>query len=336
MSHVCKQVNFIFSCKCCLSKLCSDLCLIEHMKEKHKDQILLSKDLNLKIKSDFIKEGIIVKEAIQNPYFNFDQFKRINNKILGSGSFGDVYIMKNINDDKLFAVKQLDKKRIIEFGLNEDIIQREIKYHMSLVHPHIVKLFSFHEDKSSFFLILEYLEGGSLFSFMQENDKKENKENINNNIKNSNNNNCNEAKAFKYFIQVASSIQFLHDNNLIHRDIKPENCLLDLNKEIKICDFGWTVNSLEGSRSTFCGTYEYMAPEMIKESPYDLTVDAWSLGVMLYELVHGYSPFRAKLNKNGKENTIEIMQNIIKFNFKIEKRLSLELKDLITSKIIIL
>jgi serine/threonine protein kinase len=103
-----------------------------------------------------------------------------------------------------------------------------------------------------------------------------------------------EKTAFHYFIQTSSAVLFLHENNLVHRDLKPENILVDENNNIKLCDFGWCVELSMGNRVTFCGTYEYMAPEIIKEKPYNQGIDVWSLGILLYELCHGYSPFRVK------------------------------------------
>lgn len=76
---------------------------------------------------------------------------------------------------------------------------------------------------------------------------------------------------------------------MIHWDIKPENILLDKNFDVKICDFGWSVKMKK--RSTFCGTYEYMAPEIFRNHKYSKEVDIWSLGILLFEMFHKYSPF---------------------------------------------
>ena len=144
-------------------------------------------------------------------------------------------------------------------------------------------------------------------------------------------NGMSEIEAFKYFIDTASAVNFLHENNLVHRDLKPENLLIDENGKVKLCDFGWCVELNNGTRNTFCGTFEYMAPEIINESPYDGSIDVWSLGVLLYELIHGYSPFRAKKIKNKDQEYMEIFRNIVDLNFKIEKDISVDCIDLIKS-----
>jgi len=166
-------------------------------------------------------------------------------KIIGSGAFGDVYLVKNILDGKLFAIKQLNKERIKENGIHNNIVYREINTHFRLIHKNICRLFDYYEDKEAFYLIIEYIDNGTLFNKIQKS------------------NGLSEEKALKYFIQVSSAIFFLHENKLIHRDIKPENCLIDKNDNVKLCDFGWTVEITKGERVTFCGTYEYMAPEII-------------------------------------------------------------------------
>ena len=138
-----------------------------------------------------------------------------------------------------------------------------------------------------------------------------------------------EKTAFHYFIQTCSAIQYLHSIDLVHRDLKPENLLIDELNNVKLCDFGWCVKLDENPRNTFCGTYEYMAPEVVKEEPYSKAIDVWSIGVLLYELLHGYSPFRAR--SKGPDLHKEIFNNITKYKFKIEKILTGSCKDLINS-----
>lgn len=102
---------------------------------------------------------------------------------------------------------------------------------------------------------------------------------------------------------MVEAIEYLHKNDTLHRDIKPENILLDNKFNAKLCDFGWYWFKLgvlkiliwKGNnfylRNTFCGTYEYMSPEVAAKENYNENVDVWSLGILLYELLHGYTPF---------------------------------------------
>ena len=111
-------------------------------------------------------------------------------------------------------------------------------------------------------------------------------------------NGLDEFQAYQYFIQTVNAVHFLHQNNIIHRDIKPENILLGENGLVKLCDFGWAKELTINKRSTFCGTMEYMAPEIVESEKYDFSVDVWSLGILLYELIMGHSPFRAERDAN--------------------------------------
>ena len=95
---------------------------------------------------------------------------------------------------------------------------------------------------------------------------------------------------------MVNAIYFLHQNNYIHRDIKPENILLFENDVAKLCDFGWCVEFKDEPRNTFCGTTEYMAPEMLNQKKYGKEIDVWSLGILLYEMLHGHSPFKPDKN----------------------------------------
>ena len=87
-------------------------------------------------------------------------------------------------------------------------------------------------------------------------------------------------------------IDYLHKKSVIHRDLKPENLLIDKDGNIKLCDFGWSAESSSfEKRTTFCGTVDYLAPEMIKNQPHDHSLDIWCTGILLFELLHGYAPF---------------------------------------------
>jgi serine/threonine protein kinase len=103
-----------------------------------------------------------------------------------------------------------------------------------------------------------------------------------------------ESDAFIYFFQTCLGIDYIQKRGIIHRDLKPENLLLDDKGNIKLCDFGWSAEANHKARTTFCGTIEYMAPEMLKNKPYTKKLDNWCLGVLLFELLHGYPPFNGR------------------------------------------
>ena len=267
------------------------------------------------IKSPFIVKGEFkLNTKLENKDYllsNFTMMKdsNFNNYSIGKGAFGEIFLIKQKSNGKLYALKQINKKKVIENGASLEIIKREISIHIRITHPYIVKLYSTSEDDKNYNMIMDYIPNGTLFSLIQKlHGLKEN-------------------DAFKYFIQVVSAIQFLHYNGLAHRDIKPENILLDDNKNVKLCDFGWCVDISKGERMTFCGTYEYMAPEIVNEQYYDYGIDIWSLGVLLYEMIHGFSPFRA--HNNTKDAMKELFNNITHIKLEFHKDISKECKDLI-------
>ena len=288
---------------------CINISDINRIKNKTKSNItspyLIRGKLNKKINYDTkysLNNFILIKD-------NKDEIKTI-----GSGSFGKVYLSKNILDNKIYAIKHMDKNKLIKLLHSLKGIYHEIDIQSRIEHENIIKILYAYEDKENFDLVMEYAQNGNLFHYIRKN------------------NGLNELQSFQLFIQVVNAVHFLHKNDLIHRDIKPENILLFNNENdtnnflVKLCDFGWCVKLDGGTRKTFCGTTEYMSPELIEHRGYNKEIDVWSLGILLYEMIHGYSPFRP--NK-PKFNEKDVFENIKRHNLKFGKKVSERCKSLI-------
>ena len=307
------KIKLLFYCSLCRNQFCSTNCLINHITKNHSKKIITSKNYSLLNQNDVItkissnNQGYIIN---MKPYiltkeeFNLFVILTINNSEyqIGSGAFSKVYLGKHIPTNELYAIKKIIKKEIKTKIDSIEIIKREIEFHSKLYHKNITHLIATYENEENIYIILEYSNRGDLYKLIKK--KKLTEEKI----------------CFNYFIQVLNAVLFLHENNLIHRDIKPENILLNEKNEIKLCDFGCCAESGIGNRTTFCGTYEYMAPEILKESSYNNSVDVWSLGILLFELSHGYTPFNKKYN--GKKNQDLVFKDIIKNNFDFKKNMN--------------
>ena len=321
-------------CLLCEEYFCSKKCMEVHItsshnKEKSLNEKKTNNNLNNKKKSNshiekktekeknihspYIIQGILNIKRTYDEKYNLNNFVKIteNGKpiIIGGGSFGQVYLVKNKINKKLYAIKHMEKKLLSEKLNNLDGIYKEIYIQSRIDHPNILPILFVSETVSDFDLVLEYAPYGSLFYFIRKNKR------------------LNEPLTFSLYIQVVNAVYFLHKNNLIHRDIKPENILIFNNNIIKLCDFGWCAKLEEGQqRVTFCGTTEYMSPELINHEEYSKEIDVWSLGVLLYEMVHGYSPFRPDKPKFQPK---DVIQNIRRHNLKFSKKVSEECKELI-------
>jgi len=226
-------------------------------------------------------------------------------KPLGKGKFGRVYLAREKKSKYIVALKMLYKKEMADCGMEKQV-QREIEIQSHLRHPNILSMFGYFYDDTRIFLILEYAAQGELFKKLR------------------NESSFTESLSAKYIKEVALALQYCHSKHVIHRDIKPENILIGLRGELKIADFGWSVHAPSSRRETFCGTLDYLPPELVNSVPYDEKVDVWALGILLYEFLTGETPFIAKT----KEGTYKKI-NENKLQWPRSKNLSPEAKDLI-------
>ena len=320
-----KIIRSIKYCNNCRKLFCSETCLRHHIytyhfNEQHKKQSndkIIDNNNNLEISSNFsspylTKGSMTIGKVIYDNTYSLKNFKPyIENgkeKIIGTGSYGKVFLAINKIDKKYYAIKHMKKKNLFKALKTLKGIYAEIDIQSRINHPNIVKLLYVKENKDTFDLVMEYAKYGNLFFYIKRKSY------------------LSEEKSFKYFIQIVNAIYFLHKNDLIHRDIKPENILMFENDVVKLCDFGWCTRLEGGQRITFCGTVEYMSPEMVNKEEYNKEIDIWSLGILLYEMIHGHSPF--KPNK-PKFNIWDVISNIKIQNLKFNNDISGECKELI-------
>ena len=202
-------------------------------------------------------------------------FESLEDKSIGKGGFGSVWKVRHKITRQIFAIKVINKDSIVKQNMVEQT-NREIEIMYKLDHPHIIKLYSHFEDDEDFCLIMQIASKGQLYSVIKRLKR------------------LDQRTAAQYMRETISAIKYLHTRNppIIHRDIKPENILLDQDGRCKLADFGWS-NFDDGrkNRETYCGTPEYLAPEMVTKSGHDESVDIWALGVLLFEMLTGRTPF---------------------------------------------
>ncbi|KAJ7400258.1 Serine/threonine-protein kinase Sgk2 [Pitangus sulphuratus] len=199
-------------------------------------------------------------------------------KVIGKGSFGKVLLAKRKCDGTFYAVKVLHKKTILKKKEQNHIMAERNVLLKNVKHPFLVGLHYSFQTSEKLYFVLDYVNGGELFFHLQRE-------------------RCfREPRARFYAAEVASAIGYLHSLNIIYRDLKPENILLDCQGHIVLTDFGLCKEGMEQEEttSTFCGTPEYLAPEVLKKQPYDRTVDWWCLGAVLYEMLFGLPPFYSR------------------------------------------
>lgn len=229
-------------------------------------------------------------------------------RTLGEGNFGKVKYARNVDTGGHYAVKILDKSRIIDLHIT-DQIKREIGTLKILKHPNVVRLYEVLASKSKICMIMELVTGGELFDRIANKGK------------------LPEVYGRKLFQQLIDGVSYCHDKGVYHRDLKLENILLDAKGNLKISDFGLSALPQhlrdDGLLHTTCGSPNYVAPEILANRGYDgATSDIWSCGVILYVILTGQLPFDDR-------NLAVLYQKIFKGEAQIPKWLSPGAKKLI-------
>nr|XP_019567969.1 PREDICTED: ribosomal protein S6 kinase alpha-2 [Rhinolophus sinicus] len=228
-------------------------------------------------------------------------------KVLGQGSYGKVFLVRKIKGSdagQLYAMKVLKKATLKVRDRVRSKMERDILAEVN--HPFIVKLHYAFQTEGKLYLILDFLRGGDLFTRLS-------KEVM-----------FTEEDVKFYLAELALALDHLHSLGIIYRDLKPENILLDEEGHIKITDFGLSKEAIDHDKRaySFCGTIEYMAPEVVNRRGHTQSADWWSFGVLMFEMLTGSLPFQGKDRK-------ETMALILKAKLGMPQFLSMEAQSLL-------
>ena len=228
-------------------------------------------------------------------------------KELGAGSFGRVLLVQHKITQAKYAIKAIDKRNKANIQ-EKPYFRREIEIMYRVHHPNVVKLFGHFEDNNYCYFIMEYIAGGNIYALVPRSRS------------------ISTQQKVSIMKDVISAVYFLHHMHpkIVHRDIKPENVLLDKGTIAKLTDFGWS-NYMQGDikRTTVCGTPVYLAPEIINNQGHDEHVDIWCIGVLLFELMAGFSPWQG-------EDVQTIRYNISRLKIRWPRDMDPDAMDLIS------
>lgn len=269
------------------------------------------------------KGGEETQEKAKNPhitYYNEEQYKQFIGqarvtggkyslqdfqilRTLGTGSFGRVHLIRSRHNGRYYAMKVLKKEIVVRLKQVEHTNDERLM--LSIVtHPFIIRMWGTFQDAQQIFMIMDYIEGGELFSLLRKSQRFPN------------------PVAKFYAAEVCLALEYLHSKDIIYRDLKPENILLDKNGHVKITDFGFA-KYVPDVTYTLCGTPDYIAPEVVSTKPYNKSIDWWSFGILIYEMLAGYTPFYDS-------NTMKTYEKILNAELRFPPFFNDDVKDLLS------
>ncbi|EOD46893.1 CAMP-dependent protein kinase [Neofusicoccum parvum] len=192
-------------------------------------------------------------------------------RTLGTGSFGRVHLVQSKHNQRFYAIKVLKKAQVVKMKQVEHT-NDERRMLQKVKHPFLITLWGTFQDSKNLYMVMDFVEGGELFSLLRKSQRFPN------------------PVAKFYAAEVTLALDYLHSQDIIYRDLKPENLLLDRHGHLKITDFGFA-KEVPDITWTLCGTPDYLAPEVVASKGYNKSVDWWSLGILIFEMLCGFTPF---------------------------------------------
>uniref|UniRef100_A0A8C3RPZ3 Protein kinase C iota type n=1 Tax=Chelydra serpentina TaxID=8475 RepID=A0A8C3RPZ3_CHESE len=238
-------------------------------------------------------------------------------RVIGRGSYAKVLLVRLKKTERIYAMKVV-KKELVNDDEDIDWVQTEKHvFEQASNHPFLVGLHSCFQTESRLFFVIEYVNGGDLMFHMQRQRK------------------LPEEHARFYSAEISLALNYLHERGIIYRDLKLDNVLLDSEGHIKLTDYGMCKEGLRpgDTTSTFCGTPNYIAPEILRGEDYGFSVDWWALGVLMFEMMAGRSPFDiVGSSDNPDQNTEDyLFQVILEKQIRIPRSLSVKAASVLKS-----